>query len=82
MYGGGVAWSSIKQATTAVSAMDAEYHACGAAAREGVSLIRALEVLSELCPLFLCQNLLSLHVIIQPRCRCVRIARRGSSSST
>jgi hypothetical protein len=29
--------------------MDAEYQACGASAREGVSLIKALEELSEHC---------------------------------
>jgi hypothetical protein len=42
MYGGAVSWSSKKQPTTAASTMDAEYQACGAAAREGLSLIKAL----------------------------------------
>jgi hypothetical protein len=42
MYGGAVSWSSKKQPTTAASTMDAEYQACGAAAPEGLSLIRAL----------------------------------------
>jgi hypothetical protein len=42
MYGGAVSWSSKKQATAAASTMDAEYKACGAAAREGVSLRKAL----------------------------------------
>jgi hypothetical protein len=37
-----VSWSSKKQPTTAASTMDAEYQACGAAAREGLSLIKAL----------------------------------------
>jgi hypothetical protein len=49
MYGGAVSWSSKKQATTAVSTMDAAYQARGAAAREGVSLIKALGELPELC---------------------------------
>jgi hypothetical protein len=49
MYGAAVSWNSKKQATTAVSTMDAESQACGAAAREGLSLINALEDLSELC---------------------------------
>jgi hypothetical protein len=42
MYGGAVLWSSKKQSTTAASTMDAEYQACGSAAREGLSLIKAL----------------------------------------
>jgi hypothetical protein len=42
MYGGAVSWSSKKQPTAAASTMDAEYQACGAAAREGLSLIKAL----------------------------------------
>jgi hypothetical protein len=42
MYGGAVSWSSKKQATAAASTMDAEYQACGAAAREGMSLRKAL----------------------------------------
>jgi hypothetical protein len=48
MYGGAVSRSSKKQATTAASAMDAEYQACGAAAREGLSLIKALGELTSL----------------------------------
>jgi hypothetical protein len=42
MYGGAVSRSSKKQPTTAASTMDAEYQACGEAAREGLSLIKAL----------------------------------------
>jgi hypothetical protein len=42
MYDGAVSWSRKKQPTTAASSMDAEYQACGAAAREGLSLIKAL----------------------------------------
>jgi hypothetical protein len=42
MYEGAVSWSSKKQATTAASTMDAEYQACGAAAREGMSLRKTL----------------------------------------
>jgi hypothetical protein len=42
MYGGAVSWSSKKQLTTAASTMYAEYQACGSAAREGLSLIKAL----------------------------------------
>jgi hypothetical protein len=37
-----VSWSSKEQATTAASTMDAEYQACGAAPREGMSLTEAL----------------------------------------
>jgi hypothetical protein len=39
--GGAVSWNSKKQATTATSTMDAEHQACGAAAREGLSLMKA-----------------------------------------
>jgi hypothetical protein len=42
MYGGAVSWSSKKQPTAAASTMDAEYQACGAATRQGLSLIKAL----------------------------------------
>jgi len=49
MYGGAVSWSSKKQATAAVSTMDAEYQACGSAAREGLSLSKALDELALLC---------------------------------
>jgi hypothetical protein len=42
MSGGAVSWSSKKQPTAAASTMDAEYQACGAAAQEGLSLIKAL----------------------------------------
>jgi hypothetical protein len=41
MYGGAVSWASKKQPNAAVSTMDAEYQACGAAAREGLSLGKA-----------------------------------------
>jgi hypothetical protein len=53
MYGGAVSWSSKKQATTAASTMDAEYQACGAAAREGMSLRKALGEMALLSPDFL-----------------------------
>jgi hypothetical protein len=42
MYGGAVSWSSKKQAIAAASTVDAEYQACEAAAREGMSLRKAL----------------------------------------
>jgi hypothetical protein len=48
MYGGAVSWSSKKQPTTAVSTMEAEYQACGAVAREGLSLLKALDELALL----------------------------------
>lgn len=48
MYGGAVSWSSKKQPTTAASTMDAEYQACGSVAREGISLLKALDELSLL----------------------------------
>ena len=48
MYGGAVSWSSKKQATTAASTMEAEYQACGAMAREGLSLLKALVELALL----------------------------------
>jgi hypothetical protein len=48
MYGGAVSWSSKKQPTTATSTMDAEYQACGSVAREGVSLLKALDEMALL----------------------------------
>ena len=48
MYGGAVSWSSKKQPTTAASTMEAEYQACGSVAREGLSLIKALDELAVL----------------------------------
>ena len=48
MYGGAVSWSSKKQATAAASTMEAEYQACGAIAREGLSLLKALDELAFL----------------------------------
>jgi hypothetical protein len=48
MYGGAVSWSSRKQPTAAVSTMDAEYQACGAVAREGLSVLKALDELALL----------------------------------
>jgi hypothetical protein len=48
MYGGAVSWSSKKQPTAALSTMDAEYQACGAVAREGLSLIKQLDELAFL----------------------------------
>jgi hypothetical protein len=48
MYGGAVSWSSKKQPTTAASTMDAEYQACGSVAREGLSLLKALDELALL----------------------------------
>jgi hypothetical protein len=53
MYGGAVSWSSKKQATAAASTMDAEYQACGAAAREGMSLRKALGEMALLSSDFL-----------------------------
>ena len=48
MYGGAVSWSSKKQPTAAASTMDAEYQACGAVAREALSLIKQLNELAHL----------------------------------
>jgi hypothetical protein len=53
MYGGAVSWSSKKQATSAASTMDAKYQACGAAAREGMSLRKALGEMALLLSDFL-----------------------------
>jgi hypothetical protein len=53
MYGGAVSWSSTKQATAAASTMDAEYQACGAAARGGMSLRKALGEMALLSSDFL-----------------------------
>jgi hypothetical protein len=49
MYGGAVSWSSKKQPTTAASTMEAEYQACGAVARERLSVRKALDELSMFC---------------------------------
>jgi hypothetical protein len=48
MYGGAVSWASKKQPTAAASTMDAEYQACGAAGREGLSLGKAHEEIALL----------------------------------
>ena len=42
MYGGAVSWQSKKQPTVATSTMEAEYQACGAVAREALSLTKGL----------------------------------------
>jgi hypothetical protein len=47
--------ASKKQSTTAASAMEAEYQACGAVAQEGLSLIKVLEDLGPLS-VSLCQG--------------------------
>jgi hypothetical protein len=47
-YGRAVSWSTKKQVTTAASTMDAEHQACGAAAREGMSLQKALGKMATL----------------------------------
>jgi hypothetical protein len=44
-----VSWESCKQATTAVSTMDAEYQACGLVAREALSLRKLLCEFSVFC---------------------------------
>jgi hypothetical protein len=49
MYGAAVSWSSKKQPKTASSTTKAEYQACGAVAREGLSVRKALDELSMLC---------------------------------
>jgi hypothetical protein len=54
MYGGAVSWASKMQPTTAASTMDAEYQACGAAAREGLSLGKALGEMTLLHQTFHC----------------------------
>jgi hypothetical protein len=52
MYGGAVSWASKKQPTAAASTMEAEYQACGAAAREGLSLGKAFGELALLSPYY------------------------------
>jgi hypothetical protein len=42
-FGGAIAWESCMQRTTAASAMDAEYQACGTATREALSLRKLLK---------------------------------------
>jgi hypothetical protein len=49
MYGGAVSWESRKQPTAAASTMDAEYQACGAVAREALSLQKALSEFESVC---------------------------------
>jgi hypothetical protein len=78
MHGEAVSWSSKKQATAAASTMDAEYQACGAAAREGMSLRKAPRVMALLSSNFL----LGRRVITRQLCHCARTARRGSGLST
>ena len=48
-FGGAVSWESRKQPTTAASTMDAEYQACGAAARESLSMRKLLAEFALLC---------------------------------
>jgi hypothetical protein len=48
-FGGAVSWESRKQPTAAASTMDAEYQACGAAARETLSIRKLLHEVSVLC---------------------------------
>jgi hypothetical protein len=48
-FGGAVSWESRKQPTTAASTMDAEYQACGAAAREVLSFRKLIEEFTVLC---------------------------------
>jgi len=52
MYGGAVSWESRKQPTAAASTMDAEYQACGAVAREALSLQKALAEFETVCSEF------------------------------
>jgi hypothetical protein len=54
MFGCLVSWASKKQPTAAASTMDAEYQACGAVAREALSLLKAfgdLALLSDVFPI-------------------------------
>ena len=48
-FGGAVSWESCKQPTAALSTMDAEYQACGAVAREALSLRKLLREFAVLC---------------------------------
>jgi hypothetical protein len=49
MYGCADSWESRKQPTAAASTMDAEYQACGAVAREALSLQKALSEFESVC---------------------------------
>jgi hypothetical protein len=49
MFGRAVSWESRKQPTAAASTMDAEYKACGAVAREALSLQKALAEFESVC---------------------------------
>jgi hypothetical protein len=70
MYGGAVSWASKKQPTTAVSTMEAEYQACGAVARECLSLLKGLNKLACVCDdfpidgplIFCCDNQAALNL--------------------
>ena len=57
-FGGAVSWESRKQQTTAASTMDAEYQACGAAAREGLSFRKLMREFVGLCREFRVENAL------------------------
>jgi hypothetical protein len=51
-FGALIQWSSKKQPTAAASTMEAEYQACGAVAREGLSLLKAFDELAFLSDAF------------------------------
>jgi hypothetical protein len=76
MYGGAVSWSSKKQPTAAASTMDAEYQACGSVAREGLSLLKALDELALLSDDFPIAGPLTIYWTIRLLCHCAVTVRR------
>jgi hypothetical protein len=60
-FGGAVSWESCKQPTAAASTMEAEYQACGAVAREGLSFRKLLREFDVFCEALKLNGPLMIH---------------------